>query len=381
MTNSNSIIANLDKFAQEELKKQEQKNRLLLPVQELLQDLRPPEWIIKDYIPKSSLVEVFGESGTFKSFIVMDMAFCVANGIQWHGFDVKQGNVIYFAGEGFYGLKWRVLALQKHYQMEAKNFYVSKQPLVLIDKESVQNAAKEMEEIGDISMVIFDTLHRNVGPANEDTAKEWGEILHNLDYYIKPLCDVILYVHHTGHKDKERSRGTSARYASLDADYRVERDEMTITMTCTKMKDAKEPEPLSFKMEVVDVTDMDREDNETMQPITSLVPVRIKGEVKQKRKKLTKNQELFMRALRIAVKEKGEELPKEIKDRFGIREGRGARAEYVREEFYKLYESDSQASKRAAYNKLKKDLQSIGEIDFYDDYFWAKRDIDKNIEY
>ena len=284
MMNSNSIIANLNKFAQEELKKQERKNKLLLPVQELLQDLRPPEWIIKDYIPKSSLVEVFGESGTFKSFIVMDMAFCVANGIQWHGFDVKQGNVIYFAGEGFYGLKWRVLALQKYYQMEAKNFYVSKQPLVLIDKESVQNAAKEMEEIGDISMVIFDTLHRNVGPANEDTAKEWGEILHNLDYYIKPLCDVILYVHHTGHKDKERSRGTSARYASLDVDYLVERekDEMIVTMTCKKMKDAKEPEPLSFRMEVVDTGYIDEE---TMQPITSLVPVRIEGAAKQKRKK------------------------------------------------------------------------------------------------
>ncbi len=377
---SNSIIANLDKFAQEELEKQERKNKLLLPVQELLQDLRPPEWIIKDYIPKSSLVEVFGESGTFKSFIVMDMAFCVANGIQWHGFDVKQGNVIYFAGEGFYGLKWRVLALQKHYQMEAKNFYVSRRPLVLIDKESVQNAAKEMEEIGNVSMVIFDTLHRNVGPANEDTAKEWGEILHNLDHYIKPLCDVILYVHHTGHKDKERSRGTSARYASLDVDYLVERekDEMIVTMTCKKMKDAKEPEPLSFRMKVVDTGYIDEE---TMQPITSLVPVRIEGKVKQKRKPLSGNKELFMRALRIAIKEKGEELPKEIKERFGIREGRGARAEYVREEFYKLYESDSQASKRAAYNKLKKDLQSIGEIDFYDDYFWAKRDIDKKIEY
>ncbi len=380
MTKSNSIIANLNKFAQEKLEKQERKNKLLLPVQELLQDLRPPEWVIKNYIPKNSLVEVFGESGTFKSFIVMDMAFCIANGIQWHGFDVKQGNVIYFAGEGFYGLKWRVLALQKHYQMEAKNFYVSKQPLVLIDKESVQNAAKEMEEIGDISMVIFDTLHRNVGPANEDTAKEWGEILHNLDHFIKPLCDVILYVHHTGHKDKERSRGTSARYASLDVDYLVERekDEMIVTMTCKKMKDAKEPEPLSFRMEVVDTGYIDEE---TIQPITSLVPVKIEGAAKQKKKPLSGNKELFMRALRIAIKEKGEELPKEIKERFGIREGRGARAEYVREEFYKLYESDNKDTKQRTFRRLRDDLLSIGEIDFYNDYFWAKRDIDKNIEY
>ena len=332
MTNFNSIVTNLDKFAQEELEKQKRKNRLLIPVQELLADLRLPEWIIKNYIPKGSLVEVFGESGTFKSFIVLDMAFCVANGIQWHGFDVKQGNVIYFAGEGYYGLKWRVLALQRHYQIEAKNFHVSTQPLALIDKESVQRAAEEMERIGNISMVIFDTLHRNAGAANEDTAKEWGEILHNLDQYIKPLCDVILYVHHTGHKDKERSRGTSARYASLDVDYLVERekDEMIVTMSCKKMKDAKEPEPLSFRMEAVDTGFMDEE---TMQPITSLVPIRIEGAAKKKKKKLTKNQELFMRALRIAAKEKGEELPKEIKERFGIREGRGARAEYVREEF------------------------------------------------
>ena len=87
-----------------------------------------------------------------------------------------------------------------------------------------------------------------------------------------------------------------------------------------------------------------------------------------------------MRALRIAVKEKGEELPKEIKERFGIREGRGARAEYVREEFKKLYEADNPETKRRTYNRLKDDLLSLGEIDFYDDYFWAKRDINKKIE-
>ena len=53
----------------------------------------------------------------------------------------------------------------------------------------------------------------------------------------------------------------------------------------------------------------------------------------------------------------------------------------MREEFKKLYEADNPETKRQAFKRNKDALIELGEIDFYDGYFWAKRDINKKIEY
>jgi hypothetical protein len=41
---------------------------------------RAPQWILKGIIPTESVVVIFGESGAGKSFLALDLAFCVATG-------------------------------------------------------------------------------------------------------------------------------------------------------------------------------------------------------------------------------------------------------------------------------------------------------------
>ena len=53
---------------------------------------------------------VFGPSGAKKSFLVYDLACCIATGKDWHGHRVKQGNVLIIAGEGHGGLNRRLKA-------------------------------------------------------------------------------------------------------------------------------------------------------------------------------------------------------------------------------------------------------------------------------
>ena len=47
---------------------------------------------------------------TFKSFVALDMACCVAIGRPWHGRAVKQGRVLYCVGEGAAGFPKRLRA-------------------------------------------------------------------------------------------------------------------------------------------------------------------------------------------------------------------------------------------------------------------------------
>lgn len=62
-----------------------------------------------------------------------------------------------------------------------------------------------------------------------------------------------MIVHHSGHGNKERGRGSSVMLGALDAEYRVEKDGSTITMSNTKVKDAPIHPPIGFELVEVEV--------------------------------------------------------------------------------------------------------------------------------
>ncbi len=74
----------------------------------------------------------------------------------------------------------------------------------------------------------------------------------------------ILVVHHSGKDESKGARGSSAFRAALDVEYRINREGKkgdALVITCTKMKDAEEPEPQAYDLRVVELfTDKDGED-------------------------------------------------------------------------------------------------------------------------
>ena len=48
-------------------------------------------------------------------------------------------------------------------------------------------------------------------------------------------------MHHTGHNDKDRARGSIALKGAADSEYDIEKQKDILTMTTTKMKDAEIP--------------------------------------------------------------------------------------------------------------------------------------------
>jgi len=52
----------------------------------------PLRWIVKGWVPDLSVTMIYGESGCGKTFITLDMACCIAAGLEWHGRKIKQGN-------------------------------------------------------------------------------------------------------------------------------------------------------------------------------------------------------------------------------------------------------------------------------------------------
>ncbi|WP_030185587.1 AAA family ATPase [Streptomyces sp. NRRL S-813] len=75
-----------------------------------LDSIAPLEPVVVDMLFRDTLARIYGLSGTFKSFMTLDTAACVATGIPWHGQTTRPSPVVYLVVEGLRGIRKRVRA-------------------------------------------------------------------------------------------------------------------------------------------------------------------------------------------------------------------------------------------------------------------------------
>lgn len=233
-------------------------------------------WLVKDYLETDCLAELFGESTHGKSFIAVDLACHIAHGLSWCGKRVAQGIVLYVTGEGEKGIGKRLYAWHKHHGLQWKQrIMVKSVPIALCEPG---NAAKLSDEIKNWLceqginqfpvLIIIDTLATNFGDGDENSTKDMTRFIRGMNELRIATKACILVIHHTGHSNKERARGSSTMPAGLDIDFRVDRtgeptqmDSLVTTLTCTKMKDHRTPQPLSWKWHVELLPEFQEEDD------------------------------------------------------------------------------------------------------------------------
>lgn len=238
-----------------------------------------PAFIVGGLLETSTLALVFGDPGCGKSFLAIDLAACVATGKGFHGRGVRSGPVILIAGEGHNGLRRRLEAWQRHHGVvvDQAPLFISQRPAQFLTQASAQAVADAVDRVardeGPPVMIVVDTLARNFGPGDENSASEMGAFVAAMDALKAryPGCSVLI-VHHSGHGDKARGRGSTALKGALDAEFAVTKVGDKVTLTATKMKDAPEPPPISFNLQSVQI-------GRTLagEPITSAVLVEVEG--------------------------------------------------------------------------------------------------------
>lgn len=350
---------------------------------ELTKSITVYKWIIKSIIPREGLIEIIGASGSYKSFITLDMLFCISAGLDYHGHKTKRGTVVYVAGEGINGAKIRLRGLELHYNIEDYDLYILPMPSNLMDENEMKTLSAEIKEkSSDVSMVIFDTLHRNSAGADENSANDWAAILSNIDKHLKPVSHVVGWVHHTGIGEtaSARGRGTSSRYASVETQILIEKKEIKrAIMTNTKQKDAEEFERVIFEFEDIE-TGLKDEEGETL---ATLYPLRVEESEKDKGKisKLKKEHYDLIANLRLSVQGKGQPISEEIKERESIAEGHMILVSTWREEALKVITSSGDAdekkqhdAKAKAFKRYKNTLIDEKQIVEYDNFVYIVGD-------
>ena len=250
----------------------------LVPVSDLMQKLMPREDLIDGWLPRSCFGQLFNASSVGKTFCATDMGCSIAAGIDWHGIPTRAGMVIYILGEGQHGFPKRIRAWCDHHGIDPAELqlYVSRHGAQFCNPDSACDVAFAVERIcdrhvKDPALVVVDTLARNFG-GNENSTEDMTAFVSNIDTFLrKQFNTATLTLHHPGHGDKERARGSYALQGALDAEYRLECDPGTelLRLSCTKMKDGPMPEPLAFSKRVQQLEWIDSNGN----PETSLVLV------------------------------------------------------------------------------------------------------------
>lgn len=231
---------------------------------------RPPGWIVKGVLPEGDLVVVYGDSGSGKSFQVLDLAMAIARGVPWRGCRVRQGPVVYVAAEGAGGMRGRLKAYARQHEVDLRGVPLGVIPAApnLLDKADAKELIAEVKAFGAVSVVVLDTLAQVTPGGNENAAEDMGRALAHARAITRATGAMVLLVHHSGKDASRGARGWSGLRAAADAELEVLRLGAVRVLQVTKMKDGDDRGRWAFGLETVAV-DVDDDGDE----VTSCIVV------------------------------------------------------------------------------------------------------------
>ena len=224
----------------------------------------PVEWLVQGVIPQKSFVALYAPPASFKSFIALDIAECIATGRAFLGNQIaKQGAVLYIAGEGHGGIGSRIKALKIHHGTpEGTPVYFLRRQVNLrssqTDLKDLVQAIDDLKAIHEINfeLIIIDTLARAFGGGNENASEDMGAFITAAGAIQGRYECGLLVVHHAGKDATKGLRGHSSLLGAVDTELEIIRIEGAQPpkgiLHISKQKDGEDGQHIGFRM--VEVT-------------------------------------------------------------------------------------------------------------------------------
>lgn len=211
--------------------------------------IKPPTWLVTDFIEERSLSMLYGARGVFKTFVALDIGMTLATGgnFPWDGLwqPTTQGPVLFAAGEGADSLPLRKAAWEHTHwggKRVSELLMVRSVPKIASEKdlETFILGAKAMRPEG-YALVVIDTLARSMVGLNENDTSDavlWAEAMATIQ---SELNTAVLAIHHMGYgeKNQHRSRGNPVLEDAPDMVVRLERPDKAsniISLHMTKQR-------------------------------------------------------------------------------------------------------------------------------------------------
>lgn len=224
----------------------------LLTYDEMRQQAQAVQWLVKGAVQSDAVGILFGASGTFKTYIALDLALHVVHGLKWLGRRTKRGPALIIAGEGGTGIFGRLEAWHRARRLQQPGPDMLRVVPAAIDLKTDAWRVVDAAQMAGItpSLVVVDTLSQTFR-GEENSAQDVAAYFAELGNRFRALwrCTVLV-IHHSGHSQTERPRGSSAFQANTSFLLGAFRDEkeMLATLTCAHMKEGQAFEDAIFRL-------------------------------------------------------------------------------------------------------------------------------------
>lgn len=180
---------------------------------------RSLKWLVEGVVAEGELTMLFSESGVGKTFLALALALSIATGQTWLDRTVAQGPVLYLPSEGFDGFPARIGAWFAHRGIlrDGVPFHIGEYEFPLNDPEVF---AEFDEYLGEIrpkpKLIVIDTLTGMTSGIDQNSASDMAKFAETCKTLKIITGASVLVVHHSGHKDKGRSKGAVDLWAACD---------------------------------------------------------------------------------------------------------------------------------------------------------------------
>ena len=222
-----------------------------------LDALPPLRWTIRGVLPETGLAAIYGEPGSGKSFLAIDIAARTSAGLpDWFGHQISQRDVVYAALEGGRGIQQRLAAWDVVNEVRANGVKFLLSGFTLLSDTDVARLAEAVTaNVASGAVIIIDTLAQATPGADENAAKDMGLALKAAKHIADAVDGLVILVHHSGKDSSRGLRGHSSLNGAMDAVINVARDNVNDRRSwrVTKMKDSEDGAIGHFTLDRVDL--------------------------------------------------------------------------------------------------------------------------------
>ncbi|MCZ4262865.1 AAA family ATPase [Limimaricola sp. G21655-S1] len=177
----------------------------------------------KGWFRRGETSVLFGPSNCGKSALVCHLGNCIVTGAPFFGARVRQGVVVHVGAEAPESVLDRMQAFSLNDGPEALPYIVRMRPVTLSAPDEVGKFVTELERLRHnlgqpIILIVFDTLARSIGTADENCAGAMTGIADTAGHIARQLDAHVMLVHHTGKDAKQGGRGSSALRGAVDTE-------------------------------------------------------------------------------------------------------------------------------------------------------------------